>query len=99
MVQRFEDCTGADTVAALKRSFPALARFPMAAIPDSFDTVLVKSPKTEDVVAALTWATAHAHSSGLGLRLEKHWDLLHRTIMEDHCPGTARVVEEASECW
>ena len=86
---------GVGLVRQVKQFLPALAPFPMVAEPSpSFAHVQVLSPSTQDVASAVGWACANPQSSGLATRLERHWDLLHRTLMENACPPCPQTTGE-----
>jgi hypothetical protein len=88
----YQENIGRDVVQAVRQAVPELAAFPMEAEAGAPGYhVRVDLPGVEEVKAAVGWACENTHASGLAVRLEAWWELLHRTLLEADCPATGPV--------
>lgn len=79
----YEAGPGAALVSEVQAFCPALASVPLVGEPTVFGHhCRMELPSTEDIEQVTGWACAHAHGSGLAVRLEEQWSQLHRTIMD-----------------
>eukprot|EP00930_Biecheleria_cincta_P095370 TRINITY_DN87333_c0_g1_i1.p1 TRINITY_DN87333_c0_g1~~TRINITY_DN87333_c0_g1_i1.p1 ORF type:complete len:1612 (-),score=257.34 TRINITY_DN87333_c0_g1_i1:89-4207(-) len=96
-IKKYRSEKGVEIIEAVKEVCPSL-KMPLIADPTPYGwSVICAPPSDEDAKDAVTWACQNAYSSGLAVRLETHWDLLHRTTMESSCPDTSDL-PSASKC-
>ena len=81
-LREFSEGEGLRSAEKIQDLLGALKGMPMTCVPSPCGThVQVQPASRDDVANCLAWAEEHAASSGLGPRLEKLWDAVHRPLL------------------
>ena len=99
ILDKYKATVGGELVRGVKRAMPELNSAPLRAVPAVHGvSIECEGPAPLDVAHAVSWADADAQTSGLSTRISKHWDLLHRVLMEAECPDVPAAPAEP-ECY
>ena len=86
----------------LRKVMPELADYDLTPIPTPGPTFCFECspPAPNDVTAAASWATAHGHSTRLGVAAVDHWQHQHQLLKEADCEQFADDdIEKESKCF
>ena len=98
----YEGNAGGAIVQAVRQACPELQGLPLAAVPSTVGHhVRVELPSEQELAGCVSWASQHAHSSGLAVRLEKQWESLHVPIGASDAPSVSQAddADAESPCW